>query len=57
MSENQKISFIIAVAGSLTCLASFLISLSRADHFIASILFGLAGLFCVGTAIKIYKIK
>lgn len=55
MLAKRIIPFIIAVIVTLTCLISFIISISKSNNLIADIAFGWAGLYCFLTALKIYK--
>lgn len=56
MSKYNKILLAIAVIGALACLVSFVIAIAR-GNLIPSIIFGLAGLFCLSTAAGIFKYK
>lgn len=57
MVKHKNIVFVIAVIGTIACFLSFLIALFVKEQFLAGLIFVLAGLFCLSTAIGIHKRK
>ena len=55
MKKSSMIIFAITVIGTIACVISFIIALTKSDNMISTIFFGVAAFTCFTYAVKTYR--